>query len=84
MKNIKKNVFQALVIIALFSSSIFADGEMGGGGRPGLANDNAGTKPAVILTTEEDGEMGGGGLAADPDYLESVIRSIYDYFDWNM
>jgi hypothetical protein len=83
MKNIKKNAFQALVTIALFSSSIFADGEMGGGGRPGLVADNAGAKAAVILT-EEDGEMGGGGRAADSDYLETVIRSIYDYFDWSI
>ena len=82
MRKIRDNVLKVLVLIALSCTAVFADGEMGGGG---LADTGAGTRTGktVITRTTEDGEMGGGGLA-DSTYLESVMKSIYDYFGWTM
>jgi hypothetical protein len=49
---------------------------MGGGGLADSGDAGKTGKPVVTLSTE-DGEMGGGGLA----YFESVLGSIYDYFE---
>ena len=73
---IKTNTFKVLLVLALFCTTAFADGEMGGGG---FADSGEGTKIVTTRTTE-DGEMGGGGLA-DPTYIGSILTSIYDYFD---
>jgi hypothetical protein len=81
MKNVRDNTLKALILIALFSSSIFADGEMGGGGLYDSGSQNTGAK-AVIVQSTEDGEMGGGGRALDSSYLESVMKSIYNYLSW--
>jgi hypothetical protein len=76
MKKIRNTTLQVFVLIALFCGAAFADGEMGGGGLADSGNGGKTGKPVVTLSTE-DGEMGGGGLA----YFESVLASIYDYFE---
>jgi hypothetical protein len=83
MKSIRKNALNTMFMVALLSSSIFADGEMGGGGRTAPGDQDTSTKTVIIQTTE-DGEMGGGGRTSDPGYVESVISSIRSYFDWKM
>ena len=82
MKNVRNNTLKALILVALFSSATFADGEMGGGGLYDSGSQYTGAKPVIVQTTE-DGEMGGGGRAADSSYLESVMKSIYSYFNWD-
>lgn len=77
----KKNTLKALVIIGLFSTSVFADGDMGGGGLLDNGTDARNTKTVITMTTE-DGDMGGGGRLADQTYLETLMTSIYDYFGW--
>lgn len=74
MKKIRNNVLKVMVVGALCSSVVFADGEMGGGGLADTGTDGRGGKTVITRTTEE-GEMGGGGL------FESMFASIYDCFD---
>jgi hypothetical protein len=76
MKKLRNTTLQVLILIALFCGAAFADGEMGGGGLADSGDAGKTGKPVVTLSTE-DGEMGGGGLA----YFESVLGSIYDYFE---
>lgn len=82
MKNLRNDAAKTLIVIALCSSAIFADGEMGGGGLADSGNVGTGAKTVIVQTTE-DGEMGGGGRTSDPGYVESIMSSIYTYFDWN-
>ena len=78
MKNVKSNVAKSLVLIALLCPVAFADGEQGSGGF-------AGNDSAVKGSCSIDGEQGSGGLRSgayeDPNYLDSVLNSIYEYFD---
>jgi hypothetical protein len=80
MKNIKKNTLKLVVLVALFASSVFADGEMGGGGRADSGDNAHGTK-IVISQSMEEGEMGGGGRTEDQGLLDSIMSAIRDYFD---
>ena len=77
MKGIRNRVVNALMIGALCSSVVFADGEMGGGGLADTGIDSHGSK-TVITRSTEDGEMGGGGLF-ESSYVKSMIGSVYDY-----
>ena len=79
MKNIKKNTLKLLVLTALLASSVFADGEMGGGGRS--SDDNSQGSKVVIAQTTEEGEMGGGGRTDDSGYLDLIMSAIREYFD---
>ena len=71
MKNIRASTIKVLILISIFCSTAFADGEMGGGGlaEPGTNN---GTVRTVITSTTGD---------VDSGYIESVIASIYEYID---
>ncbi len=79
MKKIRNNALKALVVMALISTQAFADGDMGGGG---FADPNDTTKTGIVYSA--DGDMGGGGRTANGaetvTYLDSVLKSIYDYF----
>ncbi len=76
MKKMRNNALKALVLMALISTTAFADGDMGGGG---FADTDATTKTGTVYST--DGDMGGGGRSAsNSSYLDSVMKSIYDYF----
>jgi hypothetical protein len=78
MKNIKLNAAKSLFLIALFCPFAFADGEQGSGG---FASTDA---PVVKSETTLDGEQGSGGLVASTSgsYIDSVLLSLSDYFDW--
>ena len=78
MKNVKSNVAKSLVLIALLCPVAFADGEQGSGGFTS-------TDTAVKSSRSIEGEQGSGGLSArafeDTGSLDSVLNSIYEYFD---
>lgn len=76
MKNIKEMTLKTLLVIALFATPIFADGDMGGGG---FANYETGGKPATMT----EGDMGGGGFAAtnEETFIDSLIRQASVLFD---
>ena len=78
MKNVKELTLKTLLVIALFATPIFADGDMGGGG---LASYETGGKSGA---TTEDGDMGGGGFcstANEETFLDSLIREASVFFD---
>jgi len=75
MKNTKKNILKAVVLAVLCCPSVFAEGDMGSGGKtcpPG--------QPTCLT-----GDMGSGGLtnrSETESYLDSVLESVYWYFEW--
>ena len=88
VKNTKTNILKAVILTALLSSTVLADGDMGSGGR---------TCPAGQQTCLT-GDMGSGGLTSykvethEGDtgsasevqgYLDSVMESVYLYFGWS-
>ena len=88
MKNMKSTVAKSLFVIALLCPAVFADGDQGSGG---FADDGS-----TVITSEStmEGDQGSGGLTGDQgsggatampceeeSYLDSVIDSIYEYFD---
>ena len=88
MKNTKKNILKAVILTALLSSSVLADGDMGSGGK---------TCPEGQQTCLT-GDMGSGGLTSykvetqegdtgsrsdAQGYLDSVLESVYLYFGWS-
>jgi hypothetical protein len=80
MKNIKLNAAKSLFIIALFCPFAFADGDQGSGG---FANTDA----PVVKTSESsmEGDQGSGGRTAstaDASYIDTVLISVSEYFDW--
>lgn len=78
MKKMKKTILKAVVVAALLCPSVYADGDMGSGGK---------TCQNGQPTCLTNGDMGSGGLSSSSDettYLDSVISTIYDYFDWTM
>ena len=81
MKSIKTNTLKLMVVIALLCPAAFADGDMGSGGLAGSEVPNTPVK--TVRTTEDDGDMGSGGRisSGSATYLDSVLNSIYDYFD---
>ena len=79
MDNIKKNALKIVVLIALFASAAFADGDMGTGGLAGGGN---GTNNGEIIITQPNGdgettvnETSGTGN------LETILGTIYDYLN---
>ena len=78
MKSIKANTLKLMVVIALLCPAAFADGDMGSGG---LWDSDVPTTPVKTSRSLEDGDMGSGGLTSSATYLDSVLNSIYDYFD---
>lgn len=83
MKNTRKNALKVVIMLALFCPAVFADGDMGGGGLA-ASNNEAQTAKTVILAppADGDGDMGGGGRSSDSSFLDSVLASISNYFDW--
>ena len=84
MKIIRLNAAKTLFMIALFCPFTFADdGDQGSGGlgEPGSA---------VVKTTTPrlpDGDQGSGvrpTLATSGSYIDTVLESVYEYFDWLM
>jgi hypothetical protein len=81
MKNLKNNALKSLLIVALFCSVAFAEGDMGGGGFTDCENPT--DVPPVVKC--EEGDMGGGGRMANTDttldtfylFLEAAIREIF-------
>lgn len=78
MKSIKANTLKLMVVIALLCPAAFADGDMGSGG---FADSDVPTTTVKTNRSLEDGDMGSGGRTASSSYLDSVMNSIYDYFD---
>ncbi len=84
MKNTKKNILKAMLLAAVLSTSVFAEGDMGSGGK---------TCPDGQQTCLT-GDMGSGGLTSykaetqesdtgnAENYLDSVLESVYWYFGW--
>ena len=82
MKKFKLNAAKSLVLIALFCPVAFAEGDQGSGG---FANSDA----PVVKTTDSsvEGDQGSGGLTAsmsNDSYIDTVLRSVSEYFDWLM
>ena len=77
MKSIKRTFAGVLFIIALSCSTVFAEGEMGGGGFASTED------PIQVSTTaSDDGEMGGGGRSESRGgYIDVLLASIDAYFD---
>ena len=89
MKNTKKNILMAAVLSALLFTSAYADGDMGSGGKTCPQGQTCLTSYDVPTkaTRTPEGDMGSGGLydgIETETYLDSVLRSIYAYFDWTM
>ena len=80
MKNIKRNLLNSVLLIALFAPAAFADGDMGGGG---FADPGATTKfgKVVIAQGTDDGDMGGGGKTPDPGDENPFMNALYEYLD---
>ncbi len=81
MKKFKHITLKVLVVVGLFCTAVFAEGDMGGGGLADTGIESKTSKTVITRTTEE-GDMGGGGLA-DLSYFDTVIASIYGYFGWD-
>ena len=73
MKNIKRNLLKSLVLIALFATVTFADGEMGGGGLAGTDGATQGSKVNVTQSIENR------EMSAEPGYLDTIMSALYDY-----
>ena len=81
MKKIKLNVAKSLFLIALLCPVAFA-GDQGSGGF-------ADSDVPVTKTSDSslDGDQGSGGFTAsatNDSYLDIVLRSASEYFDWLM
>ena len=82
MKKFRLNAAKLLFLIALFCPVAFAEGDQGSGG---FANSDV----PVMKTTDSsvEGDQGSGGLAAsvpNDGYIDTVLRSVSEYFDWLM
>ena len=76
MKKMKSNVAKSLIIIALLCPVAFADGDQGSGG---FADNDT----PVVKTSGSglEGDQGSGGLA-EQSYIDTVLKSAADYFNW--
>jgi hypothetical protein len=81
MKNVRKNLLKAMMLIALFAPAAFADGDMGGGG---LADPGNTTKDGKVLITRSNENVGdmGGVKTSDEGFVGSLMDALYDYFDF--
>jgi hypothetical protein len=79
MDNIKKNALKIVVLIALFASAAFADGDMGSGGLAGGGNGNN-SGEIVITQPNEDGSTTV-DETSDTDNLEAILLAIYEYLN---
>ena len=83
MKRVKLNTAKLLFLVALLCPVAFADpGDQGSGGF-------ADSDVLVTKTSDSslDGDQGSGGFtasAANDSYIDIVIRSASEYFDWLM
>lgn len=82
MKKFKLNAAKLLFLIALFCPVAFAEGDQGSGG---FADSDA----PVVKTSDPspEGDQGSGGLSAsvsNDSYIDTVFRSVSEYFDWLM
>ena len=78
MRNLKKNILKALLVVALFCPIAFAEGDMGGGG---FTDPNAPPTQPTPTPDPKEGDMGGGGRmlsTGDTLYIffDTVIRKI--------
>ncbi len=85
MNRIKSNILKSLVVIALMAPAAFADGDMGSGG---FADSDVPVPVKTSPRTTEDGDMGSGGRSSTTDdgrdYLDWMLSSVCEYFDWTM
>ena len=80
MDNIKKNALKIVVLIALFASAAFADGDMGTGGLAGGGNSGGnGTNNGEIIITQPNGDGETTVDETDTDDLDTILNTIYDY-----
>ena len=82
MKKFRLNAAKLLFLIALFCPVAFAEGDQGSGG---FADGDA----QVVKTSDQslDGDQGSGGFTApvsNNSYIDTVLRSVSEYFDWLM
>ena len=82
MKNTKKNILKAVVLTALLCSSVFAEGDMGSGGKtcPQGQQCLTGDMGSGGLTSYKEGD--GASASDDQSYLDSLLGSVYLYFGW--
>jgi hypothetical protein len=95
MTNATKTVLKMVVLAALLSPAVYADGDMGSGGKTcpegqetcltGDMGSGGLTSYDVYTTQTLEGDMGSGGLAVNSEsYLDTTLRSIYSLFGWTM
>ena len=77
MDNIKKNALKIVVLIALFASAAFADGDMGSGGLAGGGNGNN-TGEVIIAQPNDDSETTVDETSGTDD-LDTILNTIFDY-----
>ena len=76
MKNIQKNALKIMVLIALFTTAAFADGDMPGGG---LANTGSVPNDTTVITrTTDDNGVDQTLVTSDAG---SIVRAIMQYLD---
>ena len=82
MQSIQKKIFKLAVVIALFSSVAFAEGEMGGGG---LWGNGPGPTKAVVTTPDETQAISGPTTAASESEfgLDWLMSSIAQFLGIN-
>ena len=95
MTKTTKNILKAVMVVALLCPAVFAEGDMGSGGKTcpqgttcltgdmgsgGLTSYDTATK----TSRTPEGDMGSGGLNGGTDYFDELVRSFYEYFDWTM
>ena len=75
-----KNTMKIFLVIALFCSASFAEGDMGAGGRTCPAGQTCFTDPGDTTDpgTVSDSEE---GVENESEDTESFVDSIYDYFE---
>lgn len=95
MKSIRKSVLKAIILAALVCPAVYA-GDMGSGGKTcpegqtcltGDMGSGGFTSYDSVTKRGGEGDMGSGGRTANnqgESYLESLLSSIYEYFDWAM
>ena len=75
MKNIQKNALKIVVLIALFTTATFAEGDMPGGG---LAANNGPSDETVITRTTGDNDL---DQNSDTSETNSILTAIFQYLD---
>lgn len=89
MNYVKKNVVKIMMVLAFACPAVYADGDMGSGGKTCpegqtclTIDTQTGTTKSEGSTSSLDGDMGSGGLSAGESYMDWLIRSIYERLGW--